>query len=338
MQPIKLDVAIMPSGDLRHDVRQIKRAEQLGFDAVWISETAHNPFFPLTLAAAETSRVLLGTQGAVAFPRSPMVSAQIAWDLARQADGRFILGLDAQVRAHIERRFGEDWGDPVGRMREYIESLRAIWNTFQTDARLRYRGEHYQFRLMAPFFNPGPNPHPTIPIYLTGVNPKICQLAGELGQGLHAPALHTLSYLREVIMPAVEAGLSAGERERSDIVVTAPVFVISGETDGERRRATVTVRERLAFYASAPAYRQVMSAHGWGRLADELRLMAREKRWADMKNAVVDDVLREIAIFAEPGDVYARIVERYGGIADRVCLEWSADNPQLFEAIARSRI
>jgi len=338
MQPIKLDVTIMPSGDPRHDVRQIKRAEQLGFDAVWVAETAHNPFFPLTLSVKETKRITLGSQDAVAFPRSPMVTAQIAWDLARQSDGRFILGLGAQDQAHIERRFGEDWRDPVGRMREYSESLRAIWDSFQTDARLRYRGEHYQFRLMAPFFNPGPNSHPVLPIYLAGVNPRICQLAGETCQGLHTQALHTPSYLREVVMPAVEAGLSAADRKRNEIVVAAPVFVISGETGGERRRAATALRERLAFYASAPAYRRFMSAHGWGMLADELHDMAREKRWADMKDAITDDMLEELAVFAEPGDVYASIVERYGGIADRVCLDWNADNPHLFEAIAGSRV
>ena len=337
MQAIKLDVAIRPSGDLRHDAEQIKRAEQLGFDAVWVSETAHNPFFPLTIATKETKRIQLGAQAAAAFPRSPMVTAQIAWDLARQSNGRFMLGLGAQTREHIERRFSEDWGDPVGRMREYIESLRAIWDSFQTDARLRYRGKHYQFRLMAPFFNPGPISHPAIPIFLTGLNPKICQLAAEIGQGLHAPALHTPSYLRKVAIPAIEKGLAMAHRERNDFVLTASVFVLSGETDGEWNRAANALRERLSFYASAPAYRHVMSLQGWGALADELHEMARQKRWAAMQEAITDDALREFALVAEAGDVYDQIVERYGGIADRARLAWDAERPKLFEAIASSR-
>ena len=264
MQLIKLDATIAPSGDLRHDAEQIKRAEQLGFDAVWVSETAHNPFFPLTLAAKATNRIRLGTQAAAAFPRSPMVTAQIAWDLARQSDGRFILGLGTQARAPIERGFSEDGIDPIGRMREYVASLRAIWDTFQTNARLRFRGEHYTFRLMAPFFNPGPISQPTIPIYLAGDQPELCRLAGEICQGLHAHAFHTPAYLQELAMPAVEAGLVEAGRARSEFVVAAPVFIISGETEIDRNRAAASVRERLVRYASARAHRRLMSLHGFG--------------------------------------------------------------------------
>ena len=237
MRAIKLDVAIRLTGDLRRDAEQIKHAERLGFDGLWVSETAHNPFFALSIAAKETKRIRFGTQDAAAFPRSPMVTAQIAWDLARQTDGRFILGLSMLQREHIERRFSEDWRDPVGRMREYIESLRAIWDSFQTDARLRYRGKHYQFRLMAPFFNPGPIAQAQVPIFLAGDDPEICKLAGEICQGLHAHEFHTSSYLREVVMPAVERGLDIAGRERSDFEVTAPVYVINEESDSERDRA-----------------------------------------------------------------------------------------------------
>lgn len=337
MPAIKLDVAIRPTGDLRRDTEQIQRAELLGFDTVWVAESAHNPFLPLSIAAKETDRIRLGTRDAAAFPRSPMVTAQIAWDLARQTGGRFCLGLSMQRQEHIERRFSEDWHDPVGRMREYIESLRAIWDSFQTDARLRYRGEHYQFRLMAPFFNPGPVAHPEVPIYLTGDDPEACQLAGEFCQGLHTHEMHTASYLREVVIPAVEKGLEITGRERSDIQVTAPVFVMSGETGSERDRAARVLSERLATHASSLTYRRVMSLHGWGALADELQEMASNGRWAAMQDAITDDILREFAVIAKPGEIYAALVDRYAEIADRVCLEWRADSPRLFEEIAGSR-
>lgn len=337
MAAIKLDVAIRITGDLRRDAEQIKRAEQLGFDGVWVSETAHNPFFPLSIAAKETKEIRIGTRDAAAFPRSPMVAAQIAWDLARQSSGRFILGLSMLQREHIERRFSEGWRDPVGRMREYIESLRAIWNSFQTDARLRYRGKHYQFRLMAPFFNPGPIATPEAPVYLTGVNPEDCQLAGEICQGLHAPEMHTASYLREVLIPAVEKGLDVAGRERSDFEVTAPVFVMSVESAGERDRAASALSERLATYSSSPAYRRVMRLHGWGALADELGTLAGKKSWAAAQDAMTDDLLHEFTVIAKPDEIYAALVDRYAGIADRVCLEWRTDSPRLFEAIAGNR-
>ena len=333
MNAIKLDVLITPSGDLQHDVQQIKRAEALGFDAVRVAEAAHNPFYPLTIAAKETHKIRLGTHAALAFPRSPMATAQIAWDLARQSGGRFDLGLGTHFPQHIESRFSETWSDPIGRLREYVESLRAIWDTFQTDARLRYRGEHYQFRLMAPFFNPGPISHPAIPIYLAGNNPGIFQLAGEICQGLQAPALHTRAYLREIVAPAVERGLDAAGRERSDFEVTAAVSVISGSSNDERRKAASALRERIAQYASSPSFQRNISQPGLGALAVELSELARDGRLGNMKNAV----LEEFAIIAEPGDVYTRIVERYAGIADRASLEWLGDNPEIFEAVADNR-
>ncbi len=337
MQAVKLDVAIRLSGDLQHDAEQIERAEQLGFDGVWVSETARNPFFPLSIGAKQTQRIRLGTRDAAAFPRSPMVTAQIAWDLARQSGGRFSLGLSMLQREQIERRFSEYWRDPVERMREYIESLRAIWDSFQTDARLRYRGKHYQFRLMAPFFNPGPLEQPEIPVFLAGAHPEVCQLAGEICQGLHVDEFHTASYLREIVLPAVETGLNIAERERSDFEVTATVFVICDATASERNRAASALCKRLATYSSSPEYRRVMSLHGWGALADDLKELAGKKRWADMQDAITDDVLGEFSIMAKPSDIYAAVVDRYAGIADRVCLEWRTDNQALFEDIANSR-
>ena len=223
---LKLDIAIPASGDLRRDIELMKRAADLGFDGFWMAEGAHNPFLRLTVAASEIGRIPLGAITA-AFPRSPMVMAQIAWDLARQTEGRFVLGLSSQERENIT--------SSVARMREYIESLRAIWHTFQTDARLRYRGEHYQFRLMAPFFNPGPIAHPAIPLYLAGDDAEGCQLAGELAQGLYTQAFQGPSVLREIMLPALESGLKKAGRARRDIVVEASAFVIAGETDDQLR-------------------------------------------------------------------------------------------------------
>src|SRR5450432_461309 len=128
---MKFDVSIFPQ-DLNTAAEIARKVEAYGFDTLWTSETAHNPFLPLTHAAAATQRIGLGTAIAVAFPRSPMITAQIAWDLAAQSSGRFILGLGTQVKPHIEKRFSTPWTAPAPRLREYVESLRAIWNTFQT--------------------------------------------------------------------------------------------------------------------------------------------------------------------------------------------------------------
>ncbi len=334
---MQLDVAFTPSGNLSQDLEAVKRAEQLGFDAVWVTEAAHNPFFPLTLAAKETSRIRLGAQGALAFPRSPMVTAQIAWDLARQSEGRFALGLGRRTPTHIDGDQNGEWEDTLGRMREYIESLRAIWNTFQTDARLRYRGQYYRFRLMAPFFNPGPISHPAIPIYLDGVNPDMRWLAAETCQGLHAAELHTVAYLRDMVLPAIDEGLRTADRSRSEFTLVLPILVISGANEVEQQRAAKTVRERIAYCAAIPEHRRIMTQHGWESLAHELITLARDKRWNEMRNAIRDDIIEEIAIVTEPRHVYSRIMERYDGLADRVCLLLHAGSIELCEAIAAGR-
>ncbi|MCY4464512.1 MAG: TIGR03617 family F420-dependent LLM class oxidoreductase [Chloroflexi bacterium] len=330
---MNIDLSFFPSGNLQADAELVASAEQMGFCAAWSAETARNPFLPLTIAASATESILLGTQIAVAFPRSPMVTAQIAWDLARQSNGRFVLGLGTQVRAHIERRFSEAWTDPIGRMREYIESLLAIWDTFQHDARLRYRGKHYQFRLMSPFFNPGPNAKPDIPIFLAGVNPGMCRLAGETCTGLHAHVFHTASYLRDLVLPAVEAGLAVSGRARSDFALTVPVFVASGANDEARRRAEAEARSRIAFYASTPSYRRVMTSQGWNEIADKLSVMARAGQWNDMAALIPDELLREIAIVAAPDEVLPQIKQRYAGLADRICLDWNG-----IDSVTRSAI
>ncbi len=329
---MKLDLALIPSGDFRLDARLIQRAEKLGMDAVWTAENAHNPFFSLTLAAANTSSINLGTQVAYAFPRSPMVTAQIAWDLARQSGGRFILGLGTEPNAQSESR-----ADPVARMREYIESLRAIWDSFQTDARLRYRGEHYQFRLMAPFFNPGPIPHPDIPIFLAAENPSLCELAGELCQGIYAPPLHTTDQLRQSVLPSLSAGLRAAKRGRGDIVISASVLAVTGLTDEARRRSMRRAKMQIALEACRPSSHYVIQQLGWSDLSEELIGMARQRRWEEMAALISDDIVQEIAVVAEPEALLRQLTSRYGGLADRVSLVMSEADSAAIESIFQAR-
>src|SRR5213080_1655648 len=165
---MKIDSGIFIA-DLRDVARLARYAEELAYDGLWTAEAGHDPYLPVALAATATERITLGTNIAVAFPRSPLVHAQIAWDLQAQSKGRFILGLGTQVKGHNERRFGIAWHAPGPRLREMIVAIRAIWDCWQNDTRPRFEGEHYRFTLMTPFFNPGPIAHPKIPIYIAGV-------------------------------------------------------------------------------------------------------------------------------------------------------------------------
>jgi probable F420-dependent oxidoreductase len=307
--------ASLPPTSLRDVPAFARAAEAMGFDALWSSETQHDPFLPLALAAQETARIRLGTAVAIGFARSPTVLAHTAWDLAAASGGRFILGLGTQVRAHVERRYGMPWPDsPAGKLRETLEAIRALWRTWQDGERLNFRGQYFKLTLMSPFFNPGPIEHPAIPIYIAGVNPGLCRLAGEAADGFHAHPYHSESYLRQVVKPALEEGLRRSGRPEGavSLSVTSMVAVEAAEAD--------FARAQIAFYASTPSYRTVMAHHGWGETADGLRDLARRGAWERMAGLITDEMLSTFAVVTTARDLGAALRQRYAGVADRLTL------------------
>jgi len=304
--------------DLASVAAHAMQAEEIGFDALWSSETQHDPFLPLALAAAHTQRITRGTGIAVAFARSPAVLAHQAWDLQKLSDGRFVLGLGTQVKAHIERRFGMQWDRPVERLRDYILAIRALWQCWQTGEKLNYRGDFFKLTLMAPFFNPGPIAHPHIPIYIAGVNAHLCQLAGELCEGFHVHPFHTSKYLAEFILPNIEVGLRKTGRARGDIQLASSVFVIGGDTEDERAKNREAARKQIAFYASTPSYHPVFALHGWQAVAEQLSALAARGRWEEMPALVSDAMLAEFAEEDEWIALPAKLLRRYDGLLDRL--------------------
>ena len=297
-----------------------KKAEEFQFDCLWVNETKHDPFLQLALAAAETSRIMVGTSIALAFTKSPTALAYTAWDLQRLSSGRLLLGLGSQVRGHIERRFGMAWEHPVPRMRDTVLAMRSVWDSWQTGKRLDYRGRYFRLDLMTPFFSPGPIEEPRIPIYIAGVNKMMCGLAGELGDGLHDHPLHTPRYLREVVHPALRGGLSRSGRKMDDFQVAASVFAAVGEGRDELRNLTDAYRGQIAFYASTRAYRGLMELHGWGDVCDRLHSLSMKGDWARMPAEVTDEILDEFVVQAGWDEVGRRLEDRYDGLVDRVRL------------------
>src|SRR4030043_402075 len=266
--PILFDTTLPPS-DLSPIPAIARAAETMGFSALWSTETMPGPFLPGSLIAEHTDKINFGTAVAIAFARSPATLAYTAWDLAQASRGRFILGLGTQVKAHIVRRFGMPWPESVvGKLHEQIEAIRALWNTWQTNQPLNFRGEYYKLNLMSPFFNPGPIKYPDIPIYIAGVNAGLARLAGELAQGFHAHPFHTQRYLREVILPAIEQGAARAGRSRSEIKISTSALVVPSPEE------EIFVRAQIAFYASTPSYRPVMELHGWEDTASQLSSLA----------------------------------------------------------------
>ncbi len=314
--PMKFDYFLPPMG-LEFVGDAARRAEGLGFDGLFTADTSHDPFLPLVVAAAHSERLSLGTGIAVALARSPMTVAQTAWDLASASRGRLILGLGTQIKAHITRRFSMPWSSPAARLREYIAALRAIWDTWQNGAPLRFEGEFYRFTLMTPFFDPGPIRYPDIPVFISGVNPLMLRLAGETCQGVHVHPFHTIPYLREVLVPEVAEGARQAGRSAEDIALAAPVFVVTGGDDAEKATSERFVRQQIAFYASTRSYRVVLDTHGWD-FGPRLTAMSKRGEWAEMASVITDDVLNEVAVAASLPEVPRAIRDRYDGLVSRV--------------------
>lgn len=316
---MKID-SLMPPAAPTKIAEQARAFEAQGFDCVWTFEAMSDAFLPLAHAAAATERLEIGTNIAVAFARSPFSMAQIAWDLQRDSGGRFRLGLGTQVRPHIERRFSMPFDHPAARVTDYVRCVRAIWDTFQNGSKPAYEGPFYRFKLMNPFFQPGSVEHPDIPVYLAGVNPRMCRAAGEVADGFHVHPMHSAPYLTDVVKPALNEGAKISGREVDDLELYSPVFVITGETQEETDAMERTVRQQLAFYGSTPSYAAVLEYHGLGELSKKLNKLMREGDTEAMSAAVPESLVEHVAIIAKPGDVGARIRERYEGILDRVSL------------------
>lgn len=333
---MKLDASLPPL-NLSAVSETARAAETIYFDALWTTETQHDPFLPCTLIAEHTSKMNFGTAIAVSFARSPANLAYTAWDLAAQSNGRFILGLGTQVKAHIERRFGVPWPEsPVRKLREQIEVIRAFWDNWQNGTKLNYRGEYYKITLMSPFFQapplaltpiPYPNGHTSpmgrgeslIPIYIAGVNTGLAKLAGETCEGFHAHPFNSPRYLKEVILPAIEEGATKEGRKKKDVSVSVTAFIATSPEEMNFARA------QIAFYASTPSYRPVMDLHGWSGVAETLSKHAAKGEWAEMPMLITDEMLSEFCLVTEEdpssgSGLADELKKRYEGIADRLTL------------------
>ena len=224
-------------------------------------------FMTLALAATSTTRAMLQTSVAIAFPRSPMITAYASRDLQDLSQGRFRLGLGTQVKGHIERRFSTSWDSPGPRLREYVQSLKTIWAAWDSGERLDYQGKHYQFSLMTPFFSPGPGEYPPPPVFTAAVNPYNCQVAGEVADGLMLHSLTSPEYVRDVVRPALGRGAERAGRNGDVVTVSGGGFLITGPNKiPPEGRPPPRCVARIAFYASTRTYHSsYLPPHGFER-------------------------------------------------------------------------
>ena len=313
-------------------------AESVGYDGLCTEETGHDPILPLLLAATTTSRVTLEPRVAIAFPRSPMVFAYAAMDMQNFSDGRFRLGLGTQVKGHIERRFSTSWASPGPRLREYIQSLHAIWDAWQNGTRLAFHGEHYNFSLMTPFFSPGPSHQPPPPIFVSAVNAYNCRVAGEVCEGVSLHPLSSPEFVREKVLPSVADGATRADRDPGSVRLTGSPFIITGPNRSVIQERKHPVRRQIAFYSSTRTYSTVLETHGFEDVGVRLHEMSLKGQWDDMTGLITDDILDKFVVAEEYDQVAPAVRERYSEILDEVVFGMdvlgAADEEQLRRIIS----
>jgi probable F420-dependent oxidoreductase len=299
---------------------EAKRLADIGYDGVYTLEGSWDPFYPLVMASEHAPSLDIATGIAVAFPRNPMHLAYQAWDLQTFSKGKFLLGIGSQVKAHIEKRFGEEFSPPAARMRDYIQALKAIFEAWQTGGKLEHRGPYFQHTLMTPMFDPGPNAFGPPPVLLGALGPKMTEVAGEVADGLIVHPFNSMPFLIEQALPAVDRGLEKSGRDRSDFILQVNAIVITGETEEARQIAKESVKSLLGFYSSTPAYRPPMEAVGVGGLQPTLNKLSKEGKWDEMSSYIDDDFVDAFTTQGEPDEIACKLRDKYGPHADRLAI------------------
>ncbi len=301
-------------------IEQATGAEQAGFDTWWATETKSDVFLSAAAAAAATDGIRVGTGIAVALARNPMLVAVQANDIQAFSGGRFSLGLGAQIKPHIERRFSMDYSSPAARMREFILAVRAIWKAWEDSSPLDFQGDFYTHTLMTPMFDPGPNPHGNPPVQLAAVGPLMTETAGEVADGVAVHGFCTERYLREVQVPAIERGREKAGKPMEGFEINTPGFIVIGDNEEEIAAGIEAAKNQIGFYGSTPAYRPVLDLEGWGDLGEELTRLSKSDGWAEMPALIGDEVLAAFTVIGTPEEAGAELRERYGDVATRVVL------------------
>lgn len=329
---MKLDLMVT-AGRLRTIQDLARDAKAAGFDGLVITEAGRTPYLSCA-AAALAADLDLATGIAVAFPRSPMVTASIAWELADVTRGRFRLGIGTQVRAHITRRYGVEFDPPGPRLREYVSALRAIFRAFRGEAPLEFDGTWWKLSLLPGQWSPGPIDVPDPPIDVAAVNPWMLRMAGAVADGVHVHPLNTPTYLEQTVLPEVAAGAEAAGRDPSVVELIVPCFTAVGETPAEQARWRDLARAQIAFYGSTPNYAFVFDQIGFEGTTARIRERQKAGDLAGMAAVVTDDILEHFVVTGTYDELGRKLGERYRGKASRVVsyfagLAWAQDRNSL---------
>lgn len=315
------------------------RAEAMGFTGLQVPDAIHDGLLLSAMALQATSSLIVGTAVLVAFPRSPMITAIAAWDLQKMSGGRFELGLGTQIKPNIEKRYSARWDSPVPQLREYVQAMRAIFNSFQTGERLNFEGDHYTLTKLQPFFNPGPIDHPNIPILCGAVGPAMTKMVGRIADGMITHPTNTpVRYIEEVCLPRLQAGFDKAGIDGKDFRLVLGPLTATGKDEQGVAAEWEKQRNMLGFLFSTPAYWPSLELFGWQDTGQQLLDMTREGNWGDMPGILTDEMLEKFVPRGTYDTVADELKSRYGHLTNRITFpmpEDPADDAQAAQVIAQ---
>jgi probable F420-dependent oxidoreductase len=306
---VKVDVMVGAS-ELRQFQALARRSADAGFAGLVVTEGGRTAYLSCAAAALSGADLDLATGVAVAFPRSPMVTAATAWELTEASGGRFRLGVGPQVRAHVERRYSSEFDPPGPRMREYVLGLKAIFRAFRGEAPLAFEGRYYRLSLLPAMWSPGPLAVADPPVDVAAVNPWMLRMAGELADGVHVHPLNTETYYRETLLPNLAEGAARTSRQPSAFTLFVPLFTAGGDSEDERRRGREASRVMVAFYGSTPNYAFIFDQLGFEGTTARIREAQKAGDQAGMARAVPDDLLAHFVVEGAWSELPDRIAAR----------------------------
>ena len=312
----KVDVVLPPGIEAARAAA--KSFEAMEYDGLYTVETTNDPFLDLAFPAIETTKPMLGNNLAIAFARSPYVTAVLAWQLQNASKGRFNLGLGTQVKGHIERRFGMKWESPGPKFREYVVALKELWSAWSQRRPPAHRGRFYNHTVTNPFFTPGPIDYPAPKVLIAAINDYNAESVGLVADGILIHPVHSPKYIDDVLMPNIEKGLAKSGRAREDITIVCPIFIAVGDTDDQVRTAAGFVKQQVAFYGSTRTYAKIFATHGWDDTPAKLHEKMANGDLAGMAEEITDEMVDTFAVTGKPDEAVDEIKRRYGGRADRI--------------------
>lgn len=312
-----------------------RRVEAAGFSGMLFTEGHQVPWMNIAAASLAAPSLHFSTGIALAFPRSPMITAEIAWELAQNTRGRFRLGLGSQVKAHIIRRYASTFDKPAAQMKDYVLATKACLSAFRREAPLQHDGRYYKLSLLTEQWTPPRHAYEDVKVDISAVGPLMLRVVGEVADGVHVHPMHSMHYIKERLLPGIAEGAARAGRDPAKIDKIIPVIVAAGDTPEERALSVKEAKTTIAFYGATPNYAFQFDDLGYTGLRDQLRDCLKTGDSARAETLLTDEILDQFAVVARWDEVADRMIARYKGIASRLVIylasHWREVDPKVLE-------